>query len=146
VKTLTLAQSYLLKAQTRLKILDVLNEEKAYSDVVREAQEIVELALKGILRQIGIEPPKIHDVGSLIVEYRKMLPPEVQEKALTLQKISKWLRKEREFAFYGEVDFVPSLEYSAQDAQKAMQDAKTVVEAAKLCINIPEEKNPKTIK
>jgi D-alanyl-lipoteichoic acid acyltransferase DltB (MBOAT superfamily) len=28
----------------------------AYSDVVREAQEIVELALKGMLRQIGIEP------------------------------------------------------------------------------------------
>lgn len=145
MRTLTLAQSYLLKAQTRLKILDVLNEEKAYSDVVREAQEIVELALKGILRQIGIEPPKIHDVGSLIVEYRQMLPPEVQEKAPTLQEISKWLRKEREFAFYGEVDFVPSLEYSAQDAQKAIQDAKTVVEAAKLCINIPEGKNPKTV-
>jgi len=41
----TLAQSYLIKAMKRLKILDVLMAEEAYSDVVREAQEIVELAL-----------------------------------------------------------------------------------------------------
>jgi HEPN domain-containing protein len=33
--------------------------------VVREAQELVELALKGMLRAIGIEPPKLHDVETL---------------------------------------------------------------------------------
>ena len=59
----TLAASYILKARKRLKALDVLFAEEAYSDVVREAQEIVELALKGALRAIGVEPPKIHDVG-----------------------------------------------------------------------------------
>ncbi len=63
----TLAQSYLLKATKRLRVLSVLLEEDAYSDVVREAQELVELALKGVLRQIGIEPPKQHDVGKLII-------------------------------------------------------------------------------
>ena len=68
----TLAQSYLIKAQKRLKILDVLLEEAAYSDVMREAQEIVELAMKGMLRQAGIEPPKWHDVSSLIIEYRAL--------------------------------------------------------------------------
>lgn len=50
----TLAESYLWKARVRLKTLDVLLENGAYSDVVREAQEIVELALKGMLRQVGI--------------------------------------------------------------------------------------------
>lgn len=54
----SLAQSYLIKARKWLKILTVLFDEAAYSDVVREAQEIVELALKGMLRQVGIEPPK----------------------------------------------------------------------------------------
>jgi len=49
----TLAQSYLEKASKRLRILEVLMEEEAYSDVVREAQEIVELALKGVLRSLG---------------------------------------------------------------------------------------------
>jgi hypothetical protein len=39
VTNVSLAQSYLLKARSRLKILPVLLEEGAYSDVVREAQE-----------------------------------------------------------------------------------------------------------
>lgn len=55
---LTLAQSYLVKAQKRLKALAVLLSEEAYSDVVREAQEIVELALKGMLRAIAVDPPR----------------------------------------------------------------------------------------
>jgi HEPN domain-containing protein len=59
---ISLAQSYLIKATKRLKILPVLLAEQAYSDVVREAQEIVELALKGMLRQAGVDPPKWHDV------------------------------------------------------------------------------------
>ncbi len=68
----SLAQSYLVKARKRLKILLVLLDESAYSDVVREAQEIVELALKGMLRQVGIEPPKWHDVGGMLKEYRAL--------------------------------------------------------------------------
>jgi HEPN domain-containing protein len=74
MKNISLAQSYLIKAQKRLKILDILLDESAYSDVIREAQEIVELALKGMLRQIGVEPPKWHDVGNMVVEYRSRFP------------------------------------------------------------------------
>lgn len=64
----SLAQSYLVKARKRLKILAALMDESAYSDVVREAQEIVESALKGMLRQVGVEPPKWHDVGQILKE------------------------------------------------------------------------------
>jgi len=53
----TLAQGYRIKALKRMKILEVLLREEAYSGVVREAQEIVELALRGMLRRIGVEPP-----------------------------------------------------------------------------------------
>ena len=137
MNNLTLAQSYLLKAQSRLKILDVLYQEGAFSDVVREAQEIVELALKGMLRQVGVEPPKVHDVGDLILEYRGMFPGEVAAQADLLREISRWLRKEREFAFYGEVDFVPTLEYRAEDAERAMTNAQTAVDAARLSIPLP---------
>ena len=77
MKNLSLTKSYLNKAHTRLKILPMLLSEDDYSDVVREAQEIVELAFKGMLRQIGIEPPKWHDVGQLILEYRMRFPNEV---------------------------------------------------------------------
>jgi HEPN domain-containing protein len=74
VTNLSLAQSYLQKARTRLKILQVLLDEEAFSDVVREAQEIVELALKGMLRQVGVEPPKWHDVGGFLLEFADRFP------------------------------------------------------------------------
>lgn len=51
-----LAKSYFIKAEKRLKILDILLNEEDYSDVVREAQEIVELSLKGMLIFVGVEP------------------------------------------------------------------------------------------
>lgn len=130
----TLAQSYLLKATKRLKVLDLLLREEAYSDVVREAQELVELALKGVLRQIGIEPPKHHDVGGLLLDFQDRLPPPVASVAADLARISKWLRKEREFSFYGDIDFIPTEEYTEQDALKAIRDARFVVEMARLVI------------
>jgi hypothetical protein len=37
----SLAQAYLVKAKARLRVLEVLMEERAYSDVIREAQEAV---------------------------------------------------------------------------------------------------------
>ncbi len=99
----TLARSYLEEAKKRLRVLDVLMEEEAYSDVVREAQEIVELALKGMLRFIGIEPPKQHDVRGFLIEYRDRLPESVRGTTEELVRISKWLWKERGFAFYQKV-------------------------------------------
>ncbi|MDK2889178.1 HEPN domain-containing protein [Desulfofundulus australicus DSM 11792] len=134
----TLAQSYLLKATKRLKILPVLFGEEAYSDVIREAQEIVELALKGMLRWIGVDPPKQHDVGYLLVEFQDRLPPEVSREAQRLAQISRWLRKEREFAFYGDVDFIPTEEYTREDAARAMDDARFTVQVAALLIR-PQE-------
>ncbi len=57
----TLALSYFRKASDRLDVLDLLLKKEAYSDVIREAQECVELALKAMLRYVGVEPPKIHE-------------------------------------------------------------------------------------
>lgn len=50
----SLAVSYLKKATTRLKVLAFLLEEGSYSDVVRKAQELVELALKGMCGRSGL--------------------------------------------------------------------------------------------
>ena len=126
----TLGQSYLIKARKRLKILDVLLKEEDYSDVIREAQEIVELALKGMLRNAGIEPPKWHDVGSALMEYRIRFPESIQKDIPPLADVSAWLRKEREFSFYGDIDFIPTEEYDANDAKRAMDDAHFAVSVA----------------
>jgi HEPN domain-containing protein len=50
------ARTYLERASKRRRILEVLIEDKAGSDVVPEAQELVELAVKVMLREVGIEP------------------------------------------------------------------------------------------
>ncbi len=126
----SLAKSYVKKAGDRLKVLDLLVREGAYSDVVREAQELVELALKGMLRAVGIEPPKLHDVGGLLLDHAQRFPPEVRGQLEALAAISKRLRKERELAFYGDVDFIPTEEYSLKDAERARQEAETVLAAA----------------
>ena len=130
----SLAQSYLIKATKRLRILQVLFDDEAFSDVVREAQEIVELCLKGVLRQIGIEPPHWHDVSPMLVEYRERLPQPIDEQIGRIVEVSGWLRKEREFAFYGDIDFIPTEEYAHRDAQRAIADARWIVSIAALVI------------
>ncbi|MEW6687081.1 MAG: HEPN domain-containing protein [Candidatus Edwardsbacteria bacterium] len=134
-----LAQSYLIKAEKRLKGLDILFQEEDYSDVVREAQEIVELCLKGMLRFVGIEPPKFHDVGFLIIEHKNRFKGVSLKDLRKITKISKELRKEREFAFYGDIDFIPTEEYSSKDARKAIRDAEFVLKIAKLVIPSSEK-------
>ncbi len=125
-----LALAYVAKAQARLKALTVLHQEGDYSDVVREAQEIVELATKAILLAAGIDPPKWHDVGGLLVEYRAGLPESVRPHAERLAAVSRRLRKERELAFYGDVDFIPTEAYTEEEAREAMDEAAWVVEVA----------------
>ena len=125
----SLARSYLVKARVRLKVLDVLHGEGAWSDVIREAQEAVELALKALLREVGVEPPKWHDVGGFLREHRGRFSPQLSPQVDRLAQISAWLRKEREFSFYGDVDFIPTSEYSQADAARAIADATLVVQA-----------------
>ena len=132
----TLAESYLSKARVRLKILDVLLENEAYSDVVREAQEVVELALKGMLRQVGIEPPKYHDVGPFLLDNKERFSEQVVGSLQRLAEISGWLRKEREFSFYGDIDFIPTERYDLDDAERAIADAVFVVDAASNVIRL----------
>ena len=125
--SLSLARSYLIKAQKRLKALAVLRDEEAHSDVVREAQELVELALKGVLRAVGVEPPKFHDVGALLVEHQAKLLPLVRDRLPRAAEISRRLRRERELAFHGDIDFIPTEQYTADEARRAYEDAAWVV-------------------
>ena len=129
-----LARAYLEKASKRRRVLEVLKEEQAWSDVVREAQELVELALKGMLREVAIDPPKWHDVGPILSEQAQRFPEATRALLPELVRISHWLRKEREFSFYGDVDFIPTEQYSAEDADRAIADALYVFAAARQLI------------
>lgn len=130
----SLANSYLEKSIVRLEMLKFLLEKNAYSDVIREAQETVELATKGILRKKGIDPPKFHDVSYLLLEHKDKFPELSIDQIQEIIRISKKLRKERELAFYGDIDFIPTLEYTYNDAKIAIEETTFIVELAKKII------------
>ena len=123
-----LAPDYLRRAKTRLAALDVLFEGESWADVVRESQEIVELALKGLLRSCGIDPPRVHDVSEVLLAERERLPPKVEQEAESLAEWSRHLRRDRELAFYGAEDLTPSGFYSREDAVHARACARGTVE------------------
>jgi hypothetical protein len=126
-----------MKALVRLEVLELFLSKGAYSDVVREAQEAVELILKAMLRQVGVEPPKWHDVGELLVASEIRLPEHVRPHVRRMAAVSAWLRKERELAFYGDADFLPTEEYTREQASQALSDARFCAEMAREVIPLP---------
>ncbi|MCX7430524.1 MAG: HEPN domain-containing protein [Planctomycetia bacterium] len=111
-----LSADYVRRAKARLAAVDALFVEQSWADVVRESQEVVELALKGLLRAVGIEPPRIHDVSDVLMADLDMLAAG-----------SRTLRRDRELAFYGAEDLTPSGFYTQEDAVSARDIARKTV-------------------
>ena len=122
-----LPQAYFKKCKSRLKALQILYEDKNYSDVVRESQEVVELCSKGILRIALIDPPHRHDLAEELKEAAKILAPKHKKQFEELYLGNHWLRREREMAFYGADDFDPTEGYSKADADRAFDFARLAV-------------------
>jgi HEPN domain-containing protein len=114
----------LLRAASRLleRDLQAAWEDTDYNLVVRRAQEVVEPVLKGALRFLGADYPKVHDVGPLFVHRAQERIPGVGEEALErIQTISAWLAEARAPAFYWERD------YGLEEARQAKEDATFVL-------------------
>jgi HEPN domain-containing protein len=126
-----LANDHIRRAEIRLKALDVLYEASSWADVVRESQEIVELALKGLLRACGVEPPRIHDVSDVLFAEKERLPEGLHDELEALAQISKDLRRDRELAFYGAEDLTPSGFYTKKDADRARNGARRTVRSVR---------------
>ncbi|MCC6161861.1 MAG: HEPN domain-containing protein [Acidobacteria bacterium] len=122
-----LAVDHVRRATARLRALDVLFEAESWADVVREAQEVVELALKGLLRSVGVDPPRVHDVADVLVAERGLLPDALAPHVERLARASRTLRRDRELAFYGAEDLTPSSFYKESDATAARDSARDVV-------------------
>jgi HEPN domain-containing protein len=121
-----LAFDYLKRAGNRLRALETLMDAGSWADVVREAQEIVELTLKALLRACRIEASRIHDVSPILLENRERLPAEINDRLDELVGISRSLRRDRELAFYGSEDLTPSEFYKEKDAMDALAQARAV--------------------
>jgi HEPN domain-containing protein len=139
MRNLDLAKDYLLRANGRLKAVDTLLAERMWADVVRECQEIVELALKGLVRHHDIEVPRVHDVSEVLEANSARFPRLVRETLDELMEASQELRRDRELAFYGSEDITPHSFYKEKHARIARQRAGRVVSICrKACL--PSEK------
>ena len=103
---------------------------------VRRSQEVVELALKGALKVLGVDYPRVHDVAPVFSEQigQKRGDYVDAQELERIEEISLWLAQARAPAFYFE------REYGPEDAQQAWQDASFVVEAVKRILDPAEAK------
>lgn len=130
-----MAEAYIHDAERSYKEAQLSFEEKAFHRCIRRAQECVELSLKGMLRLLGVEYPKSHDVSIVLdrVKTEVEIPQWLSEEIEKLKKISTKLALERGPAFYGdERAFIPPEKlYSEEDAKEALEMATYVLRVAK---------------
>lgn len=96
-----------------------------YHRTVRKCQEAVEVALKGLLRIAGIEYPKAHRVGRVLLQspVAQVTGP---ERLAGIARIADELTESREEAFYGTEEAPAAELFSEEDAADALVKAKTV--------------------
>ncbi|MEM3734608.1 MAG: HEPN domain-containing protein [Nitrososphaerales archaeon] len=92
---------------------------------VRLSQECVELSLKAVLKAVGIEYPKIHDVSDVMLLVEDRFPSWFREEIGFLIESSKILVKKREISLYGgeESFLTPEEVINARDAEDAVKRA-----------------------
>lgn len=101
-------------------------QEDDFNMVVRRAQESVELTLKGALTILGIEYPKVHDVGKVFGEVVERKIGGVNRSTLErIVHISAQLSEDRAPSFYGERS------YGKEEAEEAYHGALFVLNAVK---------------
>jgi len=130
------AQAMLRRALIILDEAKSLKSKGVWNLVVRRCQEAVEPALKSVLVFVGIQPPRVHDVGPTLKEHSEKFPPEFRQYITQLASISRALRAERELSFYGDEEsgMPPETLYSLDDADEALRKAEFVLEKSQALI------------
>lgn len=110
-------------------------QDNDYNIVVRRAQEVVELCLKGALRSFGVDYPKVHDVAPVFSEQARLKAAKPVDDAILdrIETISLWLGQARTRSFYLEQS------YSETDAVRASTDASYVLTEVRRVLSSPSE-------
>lgn len=132
MKLARLAEDYFRRARVRIKSAELAYSDKSYPDVVRYSQECVELSLKAALRAVGVEYPKEHDMSRILRAVRDRFPEWFRMETNKLGEISRDLADKRAPSLYGieSLGKAPSDIFDKNDAEKALSDAKHVLNVA----------------
>ena len=69
-----MSRLYVEEARGRVTLVGVALEKGLWAATIREAQECVELFLKGALRLVAVEPARTHDVAEVLRRERDRFP------------------------------------------------------------------------
>lgn len=124
-----MARDLLARAGRCLKEAHAATDDGDHALCVRRAQEAIKLAIKGLLRLVGIEFPREHDVSEALVGSRDRFPGSWREDVLDLARRMREITPKRGPAMYGlEAQGIPASEaFDETDAREALADAEFVV-------------------
>jgi HEPN domain-containing protein len=145
LRSLRVARSYLRQAEARLEDAEDALGEENHPYAVRLSQECVELSLKAVLKSVGIEYPKVHEVSYVLEEIGNRFPGWFRAEIGYMADSSKLLFKKREPSLYGDEEALlpPNMVMSEDDARDATQRAKKTY---KLCERLVKELEARTEK
>jgi HEPN domain-containing protein len=123
-----LALGLFRQAESRFRTMKEAFQGEDYPYAVRVAQECVELSLKAVLISAGIDPPKWHDVGTILLEHADRFSSVDKTVLEEIAFISRSLRGEREKSMYGDevLGLPPDRLYAKYDAEVAQKWAEKV--------------------
>jgi HEPN domain-containing protein len=128
-----LSRSYSKQARARYRTAKLAYDQRNYPYCIRQAQESVELTLKGALKLVGVQYPKFLDVSEALLSNVHLFPEWFRKRVDEMAKVSKELARKRAAAMYGEEakGLPPETVFDRRDANKAVNDAKRVLDACK---------------
>jgi hypothetical protein len=121
-----LPKEYLEQAETHCKSAKTLFEHWESPESIQMSQRCVELCLKAVLKQYGIEPPHKHDVGAELAQISAKLPESFQAKIAKFRLASLTLAVWRDPVTYGLEQMGPSKMFSKEEADLALHFAEEV--------------------
>jgi HEPN domain-containing protein len=137
-----MAKSYLSTAQYSLKQAEVACSDQVWHLAIRRCQEAAEMALKAAPRLIGLEVPRVHDVGFALREKADRFPEWYQKHIDRMARISRGLRGDRELSVYGDeaLGLPPEAIFTEIDADAALEEAVFVLDQVKRVFQAYQDK------
>lgn len=134
----TMGKGYIKQAEGWHANLARMLKGRQWANVVRQAQECVELLLKGALRLVCVEPTRTHDVSDVLKSSATRFPVWFARHIPELAELSRQLAKDRGPSFYGdELAGIPPCDLF--DESRARWAYEGATKALKLCKRLRRE-------
>ena len=134
-----MGRRYIEEARGRQELVLLAKDRQLWATVVREAQECVELFLKGALRLVAVEPARTHDVAELLRREAGRFPGWFRSEVEHLASISTEMAGERGIAFYGDErqHLGPQELFDENDAGRAVSSLEYVAGLVIRLLDVP---------